>query len=115
MSNKIYKTSFIFLVALVPFFAFAQLMQSNMILLSLKSMITTTIIPIVFSLALLMFFWGVVKYIKNEGQGKEDGRRIMIWGIIALFVMSSVWGLVYFVRDNLGLVNTTEGTIPTIR
>jgi len=53
-------------------------------------------IPIAVALALLFFFWGLAKYILSAGS--EDaatrGRDIMIWGIIALFVIVSIWGLV---------------------
>ncbi|NLE07128.1 MAG: hypothetical protein GX627_00720 [Parcubacteria group bacterium] len=115
MLNKIYKIGFIFLVILIPSFAFAQFSVSSKILFALRNMITQTIIPIVFSLALLMFFWGMVKYIKDEGQGKAEGRKLMMWGVIALFVMSTIWGLVAFVRSELEIPEKTQGVIPTIK
>mgnify|MGYP001276423118 CR=1 FL=1 len=63
-----------------------------------------TATPIVVALALLYFFWGLAKYILAAGdeEAKTEGRSIMIWGIIALFVIVSVWGLV-------GVLNTTFG------
>lgn len=93
-----------------------MLIQTGTLLMTAKNFITLYLIPIAFTLALLFFFWGVAKYIWSEGQSKEDGRKIMIWGIVALFVMSSVWGIIAFIQNDLlgGPVNTA-GKIPTIQ
>lgn len=62
--------------------------------------INDSIIPLIFTLAVLMFIWGVVQYVINsdEEAKKEKGRQFMLWGIIALTVMVSVWGLVGILR-----------------
>jgi len=54
------------------------------------------LILLVGALALLYFLWGVSKYIWHSGDAEKrsEGYQIMIYGIIALFVMGSVWGLV---------------------
>jgi hypothetical protein len=67
------------------------------------------LIPVVASLALLAFFWGLVKFINNvSGDTKAitEGKNLMIWGLIALFVMVSVWGILRFVYGELGLSPT---------
>ena len=44
--------------------------------------------------AILIFFWGIVKYIYSAGgEGHEQGRQLIVWGLIALFVLFSVWSL----------------------
>ncbi len=65
--------------------------------------------PIVVALALLYFFWGLAKYILAAGEkdSKDEGRKIMIWGVIALFVMVSVWGIINVVRDTFNLDDNT--------
>jgi hypothetical protein len=75
------------------------------------------LIPVIFGIALVVFMWGIVKYIASQGSesGKADGKKIMLWGVVALFVMSSVWGLVSFIRDSLGLKNETTIELPTIQ
>lgn len=89
--------------------------QTTQFFTQAKNLIIQIIIPLVFALALLLFFWGVAKYIWSEGQGKEDGRKIMIWGVVALFVMTSVWGIVRFIQqDFLGGSNTSSMPIPTL-
>ena len=78
--------------------------------------IINAITPIVVALALLYFFWGLAKYILGSADEakKAEGRNIMIWGIIALFVMVSVWGIVGLLGDTFGI--TPGGTIdvPTV-
>jgi hypothetical protein len=37
----------------------------------------------------------------------------MIWGIVALFVMMSVWGIVGFFQKEFGLEVTVPGKTPT--
>lgn len=67
--------------------------------------------PIVVALALLYFFYGLARYILNADneEKKAEGKNIMIYGIIALFVMVSVWGLVSILVNTLGI--TTGGTL----
>lgn len=63
--------------------------------------------PILITLATLYFFWGITKYIRAGGNSEEmkEGKNVMIYGIIALFVMFAVWGLVVLVKNELGLGN----------
>ncbi len=77
--------------------------------------IVDVLIPLAFMLALAIFFYGVAKYIWSEGQGKAEGKSIMTWGVVALFVISSVWGIVYFIQKELGIDDTkTNMKIPNI-
>jgi len=113
MLNKISKVAITSVTALAPALVSAQeiLGGTKKIFEGLLSLLRNTLIPLVFTLALLCFFWGVVKYIWAEGSGKDEGKKIMIWGIIALFVMSSVWGIVAFIQSNL-LGTTSPSTVP---
>lgn len=62
------------------------------------------LIPIVIGLGVLVFLWGILRYVlASDDAGKSQGRVFMLWGIIALFVMVSVWGLVNILRETLQL------------
>lgn len=75
-----------------PFVAFAQNLQS---LLSTVQNLLNAVIPILITLAVVYFFWGLAQYIWNAGDdAKKEGRQRMIWGLVALFVMVSVWGII---------------------
>lgn len=63
------------------------------------NIIGSTLVPLLFSTAIVAFLYGVQKYITagaSEDKVKE-GRDMMIYGIIGLAVMFSVWGLVRLV------------------
>jgi len=78
--------------------------------------IVNLLIPVVTALALLFFFWGLAKFILAAGDeaAKDEGKRIMIWGVVALFVMAAVWGLIQFIGEIFG-VDTSGGQINTPR
>lgn len=69
-------------------------------------LINSSIIPLIFTVAMVMFIWGVVNFFiinADEEAKREQGRQFMIWGIIALAVMLSVWGLVGIVGSTFGI------------
>ena len=76
--------------------------------------ITKSVIPLIFALAVVLFVWGVVQFVINsdEEAKKEKGKQFMIWGIIALTVMVSVWGLVGILANTFD-INT--GFIPQVK
>ncbi len=61
-----------------------------------------TIIPIVAGLALVFFFWGLAKSIlhADNEDAREEGREVMKWGIVALFVLVSIWGIVLYLHGD---------------
>ena len=70
---------------------------------SASLVVTSVLIPLAFSLCLLYFFWGVAKYIWSAGSEKDEGKSIMLWGIVGLFVAFSIWGIIIFVREELNI------------
>lgn len=87
-------------------------------LISYASNIVDALILMVGAIAMLVFFWGLAKFIFKVGgdeKAVESGRRLMIWGVIALFVMVSVWGLVRFIQGELltGL-DISSPSLPTL-
>jgi hypothetical protein len=91
----------------LPFVASAQTFGS---ILGVINNLVNQLIPLTMALALLAFFWGLVKYIWSSGneEGKADGKNIMIAGIVGLFVMVSIWGLVGIIAQTFGV--RTGGT-----
>lgn len=59
--------------------------------------------------AVAFFVWGLVKFIYNAADTKEheEGKRYIVWGIVAFFVLVSLWGLVRFLSDSLNLGTVT--------
>jgi hypothetical protein len=53
------------------------------------------ILALIFTLALLYFLWGVFIFIANSEQdsARETGKQHMLWGIIGMTIMVSVFGI----------------------
>jgi len=77
---------------------------SSFVNCAIKSIITP-LIYILFGVALVYFFAGVIKYIAKGGDedDRRVGRNMMIYGLIALFVMFSVFGLIKLLADTFPL------------
>ena len=73
-------------------------------LINLFIKIGARIIPLMAAIAFLAFVWGVAKYIKSAGSEKDskDSKNLLIWGIVGLFVMVTIWGIVSFLKSDLG-------------
>ena len=90
---------------LLPIFASAQLSNIETNIVTPIGRIINLLIPIVFALAMLYFFYGLAQYILNSGNddARQEGKNKMIWGIVALFVMAAVWGIVRFLGTAIGI------------
>ncbi|MEK7116864.1 MAG: hypothetical protein AAB837_01725 [Patescibacteria group bacterium] len=118
MLNRIYKICFASIILISPLFASAAgyLTDTSGLLQQVKLIVTDYLIPIAFTLALAIFFYGVAKYIWSAGTDKDEGKKIMVWGVVALFVMSSIWGIVTFLRGELNITGSDATMkIPTIK
>ena len=86
-------------VALVPVSTFAAQTIQNLTsqLLSFASGI-----PMLLTLAALIWFmYQVVLWVGAEGDDKKKKAKDAAWGLLALFVMLSVWGLVALIQNSL--------------
>jgi len=93
-------------LASVPMIASAQNELGNIedLVLALRR-IVDILIPVVFALAILFFFWGLAQFIlaADDEEARKGGKNKMIWGIVAIAVMASIWGLVAFLQSAFGV------------
>lgn len=112
MKKNSIKFLLISVLAIVPGVAFAASTDVK----SLAASVTTIIyyfIPLLFGLALAAFFWGMVKYLLSAGGDEKalaEGKKIMVYGIVALAVMASVWGIVEIVGNTFFGTNILKGS-----
>ncbi|MDO8523223.1 MAG: hypothetical protein Q7S12_02995 [bacterium] len=101
MNKKTLTKIAISVAATIPHFAFAADITS---ILGVVTTILNLIIPILMILATVVFLWGVITYITAGGDEEKaaTGRAYIIWGLIGLFAMVAIWGLV------LALVSTFQ-------
>jgi hypothetical protein len=82
------------------------------ILIWIKCIIVAAIIPLIFVLAFLFFLWGVLRFMMTSDQKNKEESKKMVWaGLIGLFVMVSVWGIIKIVGNVLGI----ESTVPLLQ
>lgn len=81
-------------------------------------LINNTLVPLIFALAFLLFLFGIFTYFFSTGaqaeEKRQQGRKFMLWAIIAFFVMISIWGIVnILVRTIPGLEGAPRPCLPT--
>jgi len=69
------------------------------------------VVPLAIAVALVVFIWGLVIFIANSGDEKKasEGRQRMIWGVLALFLIVSVWGVVTLLMTIFGVSPLNPG------
>jgi len=79
------------------------------------SLVLNPLVALLIGVALIFFLWGVVKLVSSGGDASKraEGVSMITYGVIALFVMVAVWGLVGIVATTLGLgVNGVPNIVP---
>ena len=78
-----------------------------------------TLAVILIGVALIVFF--VISYVLAgaDEEKRATGRNLMIYGVIGLFVMVAIWGIVYLLANTLGVgiggtPNIPLAPVPTI-
>ena len=73
-------------------------------------------LPLLILAALVMFLFGIVKrfFWAKDTVDKGEAGRYILWGVVALFVMVSVWGLVNVLRGSFNLDNSNIPVAPAI-
>lgn len=111
------KTAITSLLFLTPAIAFAQSITLSPLVqfVHALSYLEATVVPVLIGAALIVFFWGLVKYLwRGEAKDKESGRSIMIWGLVALAVMVSVWGIIRLAQGAFGITGNETVNSPII-
>ena len=102
----------------VPLVACAQTTLSS-IADSFVTNIVNVTAQMFLGLATVAFLYGVLQYIgglrEGNGEKTKKGSNTMIWGLAALFVMASIWGIVYYVQDIFGIQGQNNIVIPAVR
>ena len=70
---------------------------------------------LVFSAGFVLFLWGLVVFIANpeEEARRKDGINHIIWGLVGMLIMVSIWGIIALIENTFGLspANIDAGSI----
>jgi hypothetical protein len=83
-------------------------MDLQTMLLSIIEWFNGTLIPLLIGIAAVAFLWNMVRYAFLKGrsdEGLESARRLMLWGILALVILTTIWGVVSIFVSFLNLDN----------
>ena len=62
-------------------------------------------ILVIFTFGFFLFIWGLVQFLWNLDEGGENaaGKQHMLWGIVGMLIMVSVFGILNIIDNTLGL------------
>lgn len=61
-------------------------------------------IPILITVAVVYFIWGVIQYtVSQDEEAKKGARNKIIQGLIGLFVIVSFWGIIALITNTFGV------------
>jgi len=85
-------------------------MSENVIQLvkNINNVIIYPIIGFLFAVATIVFLWGVVEFIwkSDSPTARDQGQQHMIWGIVGMFIMISVIGIIEIFLNTFGISTT---------
>lgn len=76
--------------------------------------VLNSIVPLLIAAAIVYTMYTALMMVKEEGEKRDEWRTKLIYGIVAIFVMISVYGLVNILVGTFDLVNAPI-TRPTIQ
>jgi hypothetical protein len=79
--------------------------------LGLANTFLNAAIGLMITLAIVVFFWGLIRYLLDVGEKKHEGLEIMFYGVIAIFVMVSIWGIIRLLQSTFK-VTSTDPIVP---
>jgi hypothetical protein len=70
-----------------------------------SEVILNPIILLLFGLSFVYFLYGIVRFLSLEygDKARDEARKSIMWGIVGMVVMFSVFGLIRFVLGTFGI------------
>ncbi len=108
-------TGLLCLGLLFPVLVFASTATFRDIVHTLMLEVIHPLVMLLVSLSIVFFIWGVAKYILHGGDEakRKEGINMIIYGIIAIFAIVSVWGLVEVLQNTIFGTSTPVSPPPS--
>jgi hypothetical protein len=98
------KIALVVLAFVTPAVAFAQNATQLFALLNIVQKTLGYVMPIVIVLGVIYVIWGVIQFVtKTNEEERAKAKGAILYGVIGLFVVISIWGLVGFLQNLLGV------------
>ena len=91
-------------------YAIASPQYSIPVIISKTTDVVRQIVVVLFILAVVVFAWGIVKMISAAGNTEKvkQAKGILWWGIIGMFVLATIGGIIAFLQSELGITGIQE-------
>ncbi|MEN9338535.1 MAG: hypothetical protein RI945_260 [Candidatus Parcubacteria bacterium] len=80
--------------------------------------IVQNLVALLSAAALVLFLWGLVRFIYDRAHGNdknlEKDKEGIFWGLVALFVLVSVWGIIKMFQGLIGVSGDNNINLPKI-
>ena len=107
-----------YIAAAFPLIALAQPQDVVSPIITQMANGVRVLVALTFLLALFFFAWGIIKLIIAAGDPEKikEARGFLLWGIIGIAVLASVFGLISFLQRYFGITpGGGQIPIPTIQ
>ena len=73
------------------------------------------IIPVLITLAVVYFIWGVIQYtVSTDEEAKKGARSKIIQGLIGLFVIVAFWGIINLITRTFDVGSEITPPLPCV-
>ncbi len=76
----------------------------NGILPRIVDNIVLPLVQLLLAVTTVVFLWGLIGFFKNgdDADARTTARNHILWGVVGLFIMISVYGIIRFVANTVG-------------
>jgi uncharacterized membrane protein YuzA (DUF378 family) len=65
--------------------------------------------PLLIGIAVVWLIYNIVRYVvAGDDTAKEQAKQRVVYGVVGLFIIVSIWGLVTILVNTFGLTNTVR-------
>lgn len=85
-------------------------MDGRAVMAQIVESIIDPLVLLIFSAGIFLFTWGLVVFLLNldNPEARKKGVSHMVWGIIGVFIMATVFGIIGIILDTFGLEDPTR-------
>lgn len=78
--------------------------------------VLNTVVPFLIGIAVFIVIWGIFRYVTSvaDEEKRVEARQFVIWGVILIFCMLSVWGFVNILVNSFSLSKQAPTNLPKL-
>ena len=68
-----------------------------------NAVIINPILTLLFAIAFIYFLYAIIKLISADGKDKAEAQKAVLWSIVGMFIMISVYGIINVVLSTFDI------------